>query len=119
MKPKRTHRHFLADILANIDRIEQFVGGVDREAFAANVEKQYAVIHALQTIGEAARHLPKSLRAGYPSVPWEDIVGMRDMVIHEYFGVDMDIIWETVQRDLPPLKVVVQSMLSIDEGEGE
>ncbi len=112
MKPKRTHEHFLTDILSNIDKIEQFVQGIDREAFAANAEKQYAVLHALQTIGEAARHLPKSLRASYPSIPWDDIVGMRDIVIHEYFGVDMDIVWESVQRDLPPLKAAVQSMLS-------
>ncbi len=59
MKPKRTHEHYLADILDNIDKIERFVHGVERKDFAANDEKQYAVVHALQTIGEAARHLPE------------------------------------------------------------
>lgn len=65
-------------------------------------------------LAKRARHLPKSLRARYPTVDWDDIVGMRGIVIHEYFGVDMDIVWETVQRDLLPLKVVVNEMLSAE-----
>ncbi|MBI5033076.1 MAG: DUF86 domain-containing protein [Chloroflexi bacterium] len=96
----------------NAEKAERFVESVTQDDFQANDEKVYAVVHALQTIGEAARHLPQSLRQRYADVDWDDIVGMRDIVIHEYFGVDLDIIWRTVQKDLTPLKSVVTKMLS-------
>jgi uncharacterized protein with HEPN domain len=112
MKRKRTHVDYLLDILDNIEKTERFVAGVTQDDFQANDEKVYAVVHALQTIGEAARHLPQSLRQRYAEVDWDDIVGMRDIVIHEYFGVDLDIIWRTIQKDLTPLELVVKKMLS-------
>ena len=112
MKRKRTHVDYLLDILDNAEKAERFVEGIDQESFLANVEKVYAVVYALQTIGEAARHLPKSWRQRYAETDWDDIVGMRDIVIHEYFGVDLDIIWRTVQKDLKPLKAIVTKMLS-------
>jgi uncharacterized protein with HEPN domain len=112
MKRRRTHADYLLDVLDNAEKAERFVEGVTQEDFETNDEKVYAVVHALQTIGEAARHLPKSLRQRYTDVDWDDIVGMRDIVIHEYFGVDLDIIWRTVQKDLAPLKSVVKKILS-------
>lgn len=112
MKRRRTHVDYLLDVLDNAEKAERFVEGVSQADFEANDEKVYAVVHALQTIGEAARHLPKSLRQRYTDVDWDDIVGMRDIVTHEYFGVDLDIIWRTVQKDLAPLKSVVKKILS-------
>jgi len=112
MKHKRTQVDYLLDILDNAEKAERFVAGVTQEEFLANDEKVYAVVHALQTIGEAARHLSKSLRQHYIEVDWDDVIGMRDIVVHEYFGVDLDIIWLTVQKDLSPLKSVVTRMLS-------
>ena len=111
MKRKRTYTDYLLDILSNIEKAERFVENVGFDDFRANDEKVYAVVHALQTIGEAARHLPKSLRQRYAEIPWDDVVGMRDIVIHEYFGVDLEIIWRTVQRDLSALNDVVKRML--------
>ncbi|MCX7839145.1 MAG: DUF86 domain-containing protein [Anaerolineae bacterium] len=112
MKRKRTHVDYLLDILDNVEKVERFTAGITQEKFEANDEKVYAVIHALQTIGEAARHLPRSLRQRYADVPWDDIMGMRDIVVHEYFGVDLDIIWQTVQRDLAPLQVAIRKILA-------
>ncbi len=112
MKRKRTDMDYLLDILDNAEKAERFVQGVKQADFEANDEKVYAVVHALQTIGEAARHLSKSLRQRYAEMEWDDIVGMRDIVIHEYFSVDLDIIWQTIQKDVDPLKNVVKKMLS-------
>lgn len=112
MKRKRTDVDYLLDILDNAEKTERFVEGVQQADFEANDEKVYAVVHALQTIGEAARHLSKSVRERYAKTDWDDIVGMRDIVIHEYFGVDLDIIWRTLQKDIGPLKKVVKRMLS-------
>jgi uncharacterized protein with HEPN domain len=116
MKRKRTHVDYLLDILDNAEKAQRFIERVTQEDFEANDEKVYAVVHALQTVGEAARHVPKSLRQRYAAIDWDDVVGMRDIVIHEYFGVDLDIIWRTVQKDLVPLESVVKKMLS-DLGE--
>lgn len=112
MRRKRTHIDYLLDILDNAEKAERFVAGITQEEFEANDEKVYAVVHALQTIGEAARHLPKALRHRYAEINWDDIVGMRDIVIHEYFGVDLDIIWKTVQKDLVPLQTAVRKILA-------
>jgi len=111
MKRRRTNVDYLLDILDNAEKAERFVEGVDQDAFETNDEKVYAVVHALQTIGEAARHLPKSLRQRYSEIDWDDIVGMRDIVIHEYFGVDLEIIWRTVHENLAPLRGTVTKML--------
>jgi uncharacterized protein with HEPN domain len=116
MKHKRTQVDYLLDILDNVEKAQRFVEGVTQKDFESNDEKVYAVVHALQTIGEAARHVPKSLRQRYAAIDWEDVVGMRDIVIHEYFGVDLDIIWRTIQKDLVPLETLVKKMLS-DSGE--
>lgn len=75
------------------------------------------MIRALEVIGEAARHIPKSVRARYTEVPWEEIVGMRNIVIHEYFGVDLKVIWKTVRQDLPPLRVALAKILADVEKE--
>ncbi len=111
MKPKRTHIDYLLDILDNVSKAERFVAGTTFDEFKTNDEKVYAVVHALQTIGEAARHLPNGLRQHYREVDWDDVVGMRDIVIHEYFGVDLEIIWLTVHKDLQPLRTIVGRML--------
>jgi uncharacterized protein with HEPN domain len=112
MRRKRTHIDYLQDMLDNSEKAQRFLNGVTREAFAASDEKVYAVVHALQTVGEAARHIPKSMRQRYRSIEWDDIVGMRDIVVHDYFGVDVEIVWRTVQEDLPPLANTVKKMLS-------
>jgi uncharacterized protein with HEPN domain len=117
MSPKREWTDYLRDILTHAGKAEQFVAGVEFEAFRANDEKVLAVIRALEIVGEAARQVPSSLRTRYPEIPWEDAIGMRDKLVHEYFGVDLEVVWRTVHDDLPPLRRAVARMLEDVERE--
>ena len=80
------------------------MAGLDYEQFVAHEEKGLAVLQALQIIGEAAGRLPRSIRQRYPEVPWADIVGMRNLIVHGYYVMDLEIVWKTVHQDLPPLQ---------------
>ena len=88
----------------NIELIEGFVSDVTQAQFEANIEKQDAVIRRLAIIGEAVKNVPNDIRAEYPEVPWRDAAGLRDVVVHEYFGVSLDVIWGVAVRELPLLK---------------
>jgi uncharacterized protein with HEPN domain len=76
-----------------------------------NDEKIFAVIRALEIIGDAVKHIPDSLRAEYPQIPWRAIAGMRDKLIHDYFGINILRIWNTVQKEVPELLEVIKQML--------
>ena len=95
---------YLKHILDAISNIEKFMEGVSKEAFFSNVEKQYAVLRGLEIIGEATKNLSDKLKTKYPQVPWKETAGMRDKLIHQYFGVDLELVWETIRTDLPELK---------------
>jgi len=112
MKSSREYTDYLQDILDAVTKAGQFIKGVDFETFRANDEKVFAVIRALEIIGEAAKNIPKLIRGRYTEVPWEDIVGMRSKVIHDYFGVDLKVIWKTLKDDLPPLRVAISKILN-------
>ncbi len=108
---RRYLEDYLQDILDAIHAIEQFTLGVDFTAFSQNIEKVYAVSRALEIIGEAVKRLPNSIRNQYPDIPWRDIAGMRDKLIHDYFNTDVAIIWKTIQEDLPQLKIMISRVL--------
>lgn len=95
---------YLEHILDAISNAEQFVEGVTKEEFFENKEKQYAVLRALEIIGEAAKNLSRGLKAKNREIQWRDIVGMRDKLIHGYFGINLNLVWETVKKNLPDLK---------------
>ena len=95
---------FLAHILESIALIERYTKGKSEVDFVSSVPLQDQVIRRLEIIGEAVRHLPETLRTLNPQIPWRDIVGARDKFIHEYFGVDLEMTWGIVVRDLPKLK---------------
>jgi uncharacterized protein with HEPN domain len=101
----------LQDILGAIQDAQSFVEDIDLSDFLASKEKQYAVIRALEIVGEAAAQIPQELRARYPDPPWREMVGMRNIVIHNYFGVDKTVVWRTVQEELPPLKSAITRMV--------
>lgn len=104
---KRTYEQFLQDILDAIAEIEIFVRGVSFEAFEVNREKTLAVVKLLEVIGEAVKKIPNDRRECYPDIPWKSIAGMKDIMVHEYWEIDVAVVWATVQRFLPLLKDVV------------
>lgn len=103
---------FLKHILESISDIETYLRDVSITDFMANKEKQDAVIRRVEIIGEAVRHLPEDFRKKYPEIPWQDIAGMRSKLIHEYFGVDYDLVWVVVKKDLPIFKEQIKELLS-------
>jgi len=102
---------YLKHILDAISDIEKFTEGIGKEGFYENKEKQYAVLRALEIIGEATKNLSRELKTKHREVPWRDIAGMRDKLIHEYFGVNLELVWETVKKSLPRLKKRIYKIL--------
>ena len=101
---------FLEHILENITDIEHFLVGISKKELISNKEKQNAVVRSLEIIGETAKNLPNNFREEHSEVKWSEIIGTRDKVIHHYFGVDLNIIWEIVKKDLPDLKKKIQEI---------
>jgi uncharacterized protein with HEPN domain len=95
---------YLKDILDAISDIEVFIGNINEAEFYKNKEKKYAVVRALEIIGEAAKNLSKELRVKHKEIPWKEIAGMRDKLIHWYFGIKWELVWETVKNKIPELK---------------
>lgn len=93
----------ISDILDAIAAIEGFTEGMDFATFARDRRTIDAVLHNLMAIGEAANHVPDDVVAAHPEIPWPDMRDMRNVVVHEYFGVNKEIIWDTVRLNLPPL----------------
>jgi len=111
MSPERDVRDYLSDILQSIEDIRSFTSGMSFAQFTSDKKTINAVIRSLEIIGEAVKKIPSSIRSRHPELPWAEVAGMRDKLIHEYFGVDLEIVWETLQSDLGPFEVVVQKAL--------
>jgi uncharacterized protein with HEPN domain len=109
--PPREWRLRVEDILDAIARIQRYVEGLTFEQFQADQKTIDAVVRNLEIIGEAVRHLSASQERLPGETPWVDIAGMRNILIHEYFGIDLKIIWHTIVEDLPKLKVQVRGLL--------
>ena len=101
---KRKIKLYIGDILENITLMEGIIKGLDYKAFVANKEKNYAVIRCIEIIGEAVKNIPENIRNQNPNIPWREMAGMRDKVIHFYMGVDFKIVWQVATKDLPELK---------------
>ena len=115
MRPQRSYRDYLDDILRAIGEILSFVEDMDFETFRSDRRTNLAVIRALEIIGEAARHIPANERRRHSQVPWQEMVAMRNKLIHQYFGVDLEVLWRTVQEDLPPLRDEISRVLATME----
>ena len=102
----------MLDILECISRIEKYTKGLKFSDFKKKHMAQDAVLRNIEIIGEATSNLPKKLTSKHPDVPWNKMKGMRNLVIHEYFGVDLNITWKTVRESLPKLKPMIEAVLS-------
>jgi len=103
----RSYTESLQDILDAITEIGLFVNGVSYEAFNSNREKTLAVVKLLEIIGEAVKKIPDERRKQYPDIPWKSVAGMKDMLVHEYWRVDIAVTWTTVHHFLPSLEAVM------------
>jgi uncharacterized protein with HEPN domain len=110
-KGKRECFDYLQDILYAIEKAESFVGNMDYIAFEADEKTSFAAVRALEIVGEASKKIPPEMRQEYPDVPWREMSGMRDKLSHDYFGVNLKRVFETVRQDLPPLRASIQKIV--------
>lgn len=110
----RTEKHYLADIVRACDLVARYISAGEA-AFFLNEQIQDAVMRRLEIIGEATKQLTDATKLKAPSEPWKQITGMRDKLIHAYFGVDLDVVWQTASNELPAFRATVARLLSDSE----
>jgi uncharacterized protein with HEPN domain len=103
MKPDRVYSVYLGHISESIEQAQRFLGDMRFEEFAMDERTSYATVRALEIVGAATKRLPPEVRTLDEDIPWSDMARMRDRIIHQYDNVDLAVVWDTVQRDLPPL----------------
>ena len=115
---ERTDQEFLSDIREAIRRISAYVAGFDYESFAKDTKTQDAVIRNLEILGEAAKNLSEDFRATHADVPWKSMAGARDRLIHHYFGVNLDIVWQIISTELPKVTEQLSRIKASDKSRG-
>lgn len=101
---KKDAQIFLEHVLESIKKIEDFTRGVSKGKFEKDIKLQDAIIRRLEIIGEAVKNIPADFRGKYSQISWNEIAGMRDKLMHHYFGIDINVVWKTVKEDIPKLK---------------
>jgi len=109
--PERGAKLYLADIENALGKIEQYTGELSFEQFASNEQVIDAVVRNFEIIGEAVRNIPNEVTAKHSDIPWEKMISMSNKVIHEYFGVDEEILWKTVKEDLPVFRKQIEKIV--------
>jgi uncharacterized protein with HEPN domain len=112
---KRPIELLLNDIRQAIDRIEQYIKSLSFDGFSDDQKSVDAVVRNLEIMGEAAKRLPEELKEKYSEIEWHKVVGLRHRIVHEYFGIDLEIVWQILHKDLPDLKKKIVQIIS-DEG---
>ncbi len=107
----REYRDYLCDVIDAIKTAQDFTNQMNFDNFVKDKKTIFAITRALEIVGEAIKKIPVHLRKKFPSIPWKDLAGMRDKLIHNYSGVNLSIVWETVTQELPPLLKEFQRVL--------
>ncbi len=103
---------FIEHIMDAIENIESYMKNVSKEMFSRNIQLQDAVVRRIEIIGEAVKNLSRDFTNKHQNIPWRDIAGMRDKLMHRYFGVDLEVVWKTVKEDIPELKKTIGQILN-------
>lgn len=101
---------FVDDMIRACEKIQRYVAGRLRSVFESDEQSFDAVLKNLEVIGEAAKRLPPEVKESHPEIAWRDIAGLRDIIVHEYFGLDLDIVWDVVESRVPVLLVQLRSL---------
>ena len=110
MTSERSYSDYLVDIIDAMEKIGRFIEGLSEQKFQEDDKTAFAVIRALEIIGEATKCLPDTFRSAYPQIPWKAMAGMRDKLIHQYMGVDLRVVWKTATEDIPALLPQIKHM---------
>lgn len=109
----RDHRLYIEDILESINKIEKYTKGMSFEKFSKDEKTIDAVVRNFEIIGEATRQLDSGIKKKYSDIEWKSMIAFRNVIAHEYFGIDMEIMWDIIQTNIPPLKQKIQNLLQI------
>jgi uncharacterized protein with HEPN domain len=112
MSSQRTDAVFLEDVLVSLRNARKFIRGMTFAEFSEDEKTVYALIRAFEVIGEAAKKISAPFKEQHPGIPWKVMAGMRDKLIHDYSRVDLEVLWNTAQEDLPPLEPLILDLLA-------
>jgi uncharacterized protein with HEPN domain len=101
---------YLADIIQSMNEVEEFTRGLTYESFMKDRKTINAVIRSLEVMGEASKRIPDEVRAKHSEIPWKRMAGMRDKLIHEYTGVDLETVWDVIQEEIPPIRPLLEEL---------
>ncbi len=101
---KKDPKIFIEHILQCIEHLEQYLSGITKKQFLESIQLQDSIIRRIEIMGEAVKNIPKHVKDRYPDIAWKEIAGMRDILIHEYFGVDLGLTWKVAKKDIQQLK---------------
>jgi len=103
MRAEGDYHDYLQDMIEATDKVASFIAGLTEAQFLADDRTQFAVVRALEILGEASKKIPASFKSTHGDIPWREVAGMRDKLVHDYFGVNAEVVWKTATADVPPI----------------